>query len=458
MNQDIDRWVGKILEGDPRAISRAITSVENRDDTARELVKRLFPHTGRATIIGITGAGGSGKSSLVDAMIASLRKRGKTVGALAVDPTSPFTGGAILGDRIRMQAHSGDSSVYIRSMATRGSLGGLASATMDAALVLDAAGKDYILVETVGTGQDEVEIAKLADVTLLLLVPGLGDDVQAFKAGVMEIAEIFVINKSDLAGADRVEQEVHALLSLASATDGWQPPIVRTIATRQQGVDELLDAVTAYMEFSEQNDARKQRRLDHWRERLLTILRDRLLQQVMRNVLEDGVFNQYAAAVASRSEDPYSVVDQVLEQSGLESKTEGASAAFMLDHIGVAVDSLSQAVNFYQQILGLEVSGYHSVSQEKTNVAMLRLGGSRIELLEPTEPDSPIGRFVAKRGGGPHHICLRVPDLSAVIAKLQQSGVKLINSEPAIGAGGHRYVFVHPGSTGGVLLELVQES
>ena len=316
VEKDIAGWVERILQGDTQAISRAISSVENMDAASRELLTKLFPHTGRATIIGVTGATGSGKSTLVDCLTALLRKKGRTVGVLAVDPTSPFTGGAILGDRIRMRASPGDPGTYIRSMATRGSMGGLSRATLDAALILDAAGKDYILVETVGVGQDEVEIAKLADVTLVLLVPGLGDDVQAFKAGIMEIADIFVVNKSDLPGADRSEQEVQALLSVAAPANGWLPPIIRTVATHHEGVEQLLEAISGYLEYSERQGVRDKRRLDHWRERLLGILRERLLQQVMQGVLANDALNQYAASVASRAEDPYSVVDRILEKAG----------------------------------------------------------------------------------------------------------------------------------------------
>ncbi len=456
VENDLQSWVEKILLGDPKAVSRAITSVENRNGRVRELLQRLFPHTGRATIIGVTGPSGAGKSSLVDGLTAALRKQGKTVGVLAVDPTSPFSGGAILGDRIRMQAHTSDPGTYIRSMATRGSLGGLSRATLDAALVLDAGGKDYILVETVGVGQDEVEIAKLADVTLVVLVPGLGDDIQAFKAGIMEIADVFVVNKSDLPGAERVEQEIDAALSLKPAeSDGaWRPPIVKTIATSGKGIDELLQALSRYVEFSKSHGTWDQRRQDLWRGRLLEILRDHLLEQVMQQFLGDGALNQYASSVADRSEDPYTVVDRVVEKADAVGATRRVVP--VLDHLGVAVASLAEAVKFYQQILGLEVSGFETIPQEKTNVAMLPAGDSRIELLEPTEPDSPTGRFLAKRGEGLHHICLRVPNLAATVARLRQNGVKLITPEPAIGAGGHRYVFVHPSSAGGVLVELVE--
>jgi len=315
----MERWTQAVLRGEPQAVARAISAVENQDDHSRELLRRLFPHTGRALRIGVTGAAGSGKSTLVDGLAAQLRRQGKTVGILAVDPSSPFTGGAILGDRIRMSSLSGDPGVTIRSMATRGALGGLSRAVLDAALVLDAAGKDCILIETVGVGQDEVAVAKLADVTLLLLVPGLGDDVQTFKAGVMEIADIFVVNKADLPGADRVVEETLALLSLVPS-DGWTPPVVKTVAARKEGLEELLAAVERYMEFSRSSGSRETRQAEHWQARLLELLRDRLLEGVFERVLADGDLARHAAAVASRQQDPYTVADQILEKAGWRAK------------------------------------------------------------------------------------------------------------------------------------------
>ena len=255
--EDIAGWVQRILQGDVPAISRAISWIEDDAAQAQQLLQALLPHTGRAILIGVTGAVGSGKSNLVDCLAALLRTRGKTVGILAVDPSSPFSGGALLGDRIRMRTQANDAGAYIRSMATRGSLGGVSRATLGAARVLDAAGKEYILIETVGVGQAEVEIARLAGVTLVLLAPGMGDDVQAMKAGVMEIADVFVLNKSDLPGAERVEQEVQSWLSVMPRTEQWCPPIVKTVATDNKGVEQLLEAIEKYLDFCKAGGNRK---------------------------------------------------------------------------------------------------------------------------------------------------------------------------------------------------------
>src|SRR5436190_3245189 len=235
--------IDRIAAGDPQAVARAISKVEDGSKDASQLMKDIFPHTGRGLVIGITGAPGAGKSSLVDKLAAFYRQRGERVGIIAVDPSSPFSGGAILGDRIRMQALSLDKGVFIRSMATRGNLGGLARATVDAVAILDAAGYQKIIVETVGVGQDETEIIKTADVCVVVLVPGMGDDVQTMKAGIMEIGDIFVINKADREGVLRTEKELEALLSLSMREDGWQPPIVKTVAIESKGIAELAEAI-----------------------------------------------------------------------------------------------------------------------------------------------------------------------------------------------------------------------
>ena len=298
-------WSHKILAGDLRALARAATAVENRSPKAETLLKELFPHTGKATIIGITGAPGAGKSTLVDKLVHDLRRENKPVGVIAVDPTSPYSGGAILGDRIRMLSHHADSHVFIRSMATRGWLGGLAAASTDMALLLDAAGKEFVLVETVGVGQDEVEIAKLADITVVVLVPGMGDDVQAIKAGIMEIADVFVINKADQPEADRLEREIKAIQSLSTRKDGWVPPIVRTVATEGQGIAETLAAVRTFLARGEG----KERAVANWALRLREMLRERLLHR-----FSEVNFEAAAEEVAARRTDPYTIIDGWLKR------------------------------------------------------------------------------------------------------------------------------------------------
>jgi LAO/AO transport system kinase len=256
--------ISEARSGDTRALARAISAVENHLPGWIDLLKELFPHTGKALTIGITGSPGAGKSTLVDQLAKEFRKEDHSVGIVAVDPTSPYTGGAILGDRIRMQSHFADPGIYIRSMATRGSLGGLARATADVSLVLDAAGRDVIMIETVGVGQDEVDIVRVADVTVVILVPGMGDDVQSIKAGIMEIADIFVINKSDHDGAERVEKEIRALQSLAQRQDKWTPPIVKAVATQGAGVAELLGAIRDYESFMRGQNLLVSRRKHNW--------------------------------------------------------------------------------------------------------------------------------------------------------------------------------------------------
>src|SRR5919198_398078 len=257
----------RVLAGDARAVARAISKVEDGAQDAAALMKAIYPHTGRGLVVGVTGAPGAGKSSLVDKLALLYRARGERVGIICVDPSSPFSGGAILGDRIRMQTLGLDPGVFIRSMATRGNLGGLARATVDAVAILDAAGFEKIVVETVGVGQDEVEIVKTADVTVVVLVPGMGDDIQAIKAGIMEIGDVFVINKADRDGVHRTEKELEALLSLAMRPDHWSPPIVKTVATENKGITDLIAAIESYREFQRKAEASLGRRsaVARWR-------------------------------------------------------------------------------------------------------------------------------------------------------------------------------------------------
>jgi LAO/AO transport system kinase len=323
-------------------------------------------------VVGITGPPGAGKSSLVDAMTTVLRQQGKTVAIIAVDPSSRATGGALLGDRIRMQRHHADPGIFIRSMATRGESGGLAQTTANMVKLFRAAGFDWVIVETVGVGQDEVAIARLADITVVVLVPGMGDDIQAIKAGILEVADVFAINKSDHPGAQRTQQELAAERTA---------PIVQTVATQSVGIAALITAI---------------------------------------------------------------------EAAPLRPKPEFAE--YEINHLGIAVKSLDQALRFYEAQLGMRARR-ETVEHEKVNVAMLP---ARLELLEATSPESTIARFIEKRGEGLHHVALTVPDLPSLVAKLTAAGTRVLGP-PRRGAGGHLYVFIHPASTGGVLLELIQK-
>ncbi len=385
----------RLRAGDVRALARAVSLVEDGAAMGAELLAACREYAGSALRMGVTGPPGAGKSTLVDQMARWLRGEGQMVGVVAVDPSSPYTGGALLGDRIRMQGFAGDEGVYIRSMASRGAMGGVARAAADVCTVMEAAGRETILIETVGVGQDEVDVIGLADVTVLVLVPGMGDEVQSLKAGVMEVADIFVVNKSDRGGAELVEQEIVAMQGLVGESGGWVPPVVRTVATTGEGVGELMDAVR-------------------------------------RCAAEKG--NRRTRFGAVKGGD------------GLR-----------LDHLGVAVKSIAGARGFYEA-LGLAVSHEETVEYEKVKTAMLPLGESRIELLEATEEDSTIGKFLAKRGEGLHHIAVHVDGIDAMFARLTAQGVRLASDAVRVGAGGHRYFFVHPASTGGVLLEIVGDA
>jgi LAO/AO transport system kinase len=307
--------IERILAGEPRAVARAISKVEDGATDAAELMKAIYPHTGRGLVVGVTGAPGAGKSSLVDKLALLYRGRGERVGIVCVDPSSPFSGGAILGDRIRMQTLGLDPGVFIRSMATRGHLGGLARATVDAVSILDAAGYEKIIVETVGVGQDEVEIVKTADVSVVVLVPGMGDDVQALKAGIMEISDVFVINKADRDGVLRTEKELEALLSLATRPDGWQPPIVKTVAIENKGIEELAAAVASYHEYQQRSQSAVARRSAIARWRILELLRETLVARVIRHNGTDARLDVLAREVADKRRDPYSAVEEIMKVS-----------------------------------------------------------------------------------------------------------------------------------------------
>jgi LAO/AO transport system kinase len=446
--------IERILKGEPRAIARGITAVENGADTAASLMKAVFPKTGKALTIGITGAPGAGKSSLVDKLAFFYKDKGERIGIICVDPTSPFSGGAILGDRIRMATLGLDKNVFIRSMATRGNLGGLSRATADAVAILDAAGFEKIIVETVGVGQDEVEIVKTADVSVVVLVPGMGDDIQAIKAGIMEIGDVFVINKADREGVLRTQKELESLLSLAHRPDFWNPPIVKTIATENKGIEDLSAAIESYRGFQSQGDASLIRKQAVARWRLVELLGEKLLTGVLGRNGTEAKLDDLAVRVAAKDTDLYTAVEELVEPT-LASSSRG-SAPLHINHLGVATKDISEALEFWSDALGLEVAHTEIVEDQKVRVAMLPLGESRIELLEPTDSDSPISKFLEKRGGGIHHIAVEVEDIAAALAKLKTKGVRLIDESPRVGAEGCLVAFIHPSSANGVLLELVQ--
>lgn len=304
--------VKELLGGSRLALARSITAVENGYDNAIQIMKDIYPHTGKARILGVTGAPGAGKSTLTDKIVKHYRKAGKRVGIVAVDPTSPFSGGAILGDRIRMNDLTCDEGVFIRSMGTRGSLGGLSKKTADAVKLMDAFGMDLIIIETVGVGQSEVDIVKSADTTLVVLVPGLGDDIQAIKAGILEIGDVFAINKADRDGCDRLNVEIEMMLDLDSKKVDWRPPIQRTIASKDEGVDELAELLDEHFEYLKESGELDVRREQRIRNEVLTMIQEEIGRFVRENVTETEGFDNMIVGIKNRETDPYTVVDDIM--------------------------------------------------------------------------------------------------------------------------------------------------
>jgi LAO/AO transport system kinase len=448
----VTELVERVCAGDQRALARAISLVENDAPEAGEVLSGCFAHTGRALKIGVTGIPGAGKSTLVDRLTRLYRASGRSVGIIAVDPTSPFTGGAILGDRIRMLEQLGDEGLYLRSMATRGSLGGLAHTTADVALLMDASGKQIVLIETVGVGQDEIDVARLADITVVVLVPGMGDDVQSIKAGILEIADIYVINKADREGADRVQKEIRTMQSLVSGqeADAWIPPIVATVATTGEGVEALGAAIEERRQWLAAGDRLRARRVEHWQRRLEGMLSHALLKRTQGQ--SSDPIAHHASEAAEGKLDPYRLVAQSVNRI-FDQKAAGGMA---IDHLGIAVRSIDAVRDFYEA-LGLRIADEETVEHEQVHAAMIPIGSSRIELLEPAEPGSVVGRFIEKHGEGLHHIALRVEDISATLEALKAKGVRLVSDRVQTGVGGHLYFFVHPASASGVLLEICQQ-
>ena len=310
MDVPIEKWAEQVRAGDIGSISRAISAVESGAPSSEKLLQILFPVTGNAFQIGLTGAPGTGKSTLVDCLTGLYRDEKQKVGILAVDPSSPFTGGAILGDRVRMQSHAADPDVYVRSIATRGHLGGLADAVGDAALLLDAAGKDIILIETAGVGQSEVEVARLADCTVVVLMPGQGDEIQNLKAGVMEIGDIFVLNKSDYDEAAHYEQQIRGILELAPGRDGWRPPLVCTVATENKGIEDLKRNINIFREHRDQSSGRQSREIERWKDRIQRALQARLMEKIAKS-FGPNELEEVAAAIAARKKDPLRAISEI---------------------------------------------------------------------------------------------------------------------------------------------------
>jgi LAO/AO transport system kinase len=452
-----------VAAGDPLALARAISLIEDGSPKGEKVLAGLFPLTGRASVIGVTGPPGVGKSTLVNRLVSVYRARGCSLGVVAVDPSSAFSGGAVLGDRIRMQEHTLDPEVFIRSMASRGHFGGLSRASRDAVDLIDASGRDPILLETVGVGQDEIDIIRAADTILVILTPGQGDDIQAIKAGILEIADLFVINKAEQPGADRLASDLEGMLALGEERS-WRPPILRTTAHEGRGIEELVGGIDRHTDHMRVAGTLAARRRSGLAMRFQEILRDRLMARLSEG--DPGVEDLvgFERRVMEREIDPYSATRQLLERlDEREARTGGSATAerpaddaegAILDHLGVAVRSVEERVGLYRDLLGLELLGIETVEGEQVRVAMLPAGRTRVELVEPMPGESTVSRFIEKRGEGIHHICFQVNDLSAAVARFRQAGLAPAGVEGRAGAEGSRIAFIHPKGTGGILIEL----
>jgi LAO/AO transport system kinase len=457
-----------VLAGRVPDVARAISWAESGDERFPALLAALFPKTGRARVTGLTGSPGAGKSTLTAALARRARARGRKVGIVAVDPSSPFSGGAILGDRIRMQDLYTDPGVLIRSMATRGHLGGLARASADAVDVLDAAGFDEVLVETVGVGQDEVEVFRLAESCVVVLTPGMGDDIQAIKAGLMEVADLFVVNKADRDGSDRVVQEILQMLELGEHGP-WVPPVLKTVATTGAGLDTLEVKLAEHRAFLDGPEGEKRRR-ERTRMRIEGLVKEDFLRRVEKLRGTSGALEEAVHRVDARKEDPIAAAGGLVGRiergaagaptppllSSPSKKSPSSSLVSRISHLGISVKSLEEGGAFWD-LLGLLEEHREEVASQKVVTSFRAVGESHLELLESTSPDGPIAKSIEKRGPGINHLCLEVTDVRAALARLKAAGIRLINEEPFDGAHGCLVAFVHPSATGGILLELSEK-
>ncbi len=430
-----------VRTGEPRAVARALSVVERGGIEAEALLGALGSSTGRAWIIGVTGPPGAGKSTFVSALVGRYRSRDRRVAVLAVDPSSPFSGGALLGDRVRMQAHVLDEDVFVRSVATRGHLGGLSATTSDAVDVLDAAGFAVILVETVGVGQDEVDIARLADTCVVLTVPGTGDDVQAMKAGVMEIADLFVVNKADMAGAGQAAAAI--LQQLGLGDNDAQPPVLQAVSTTGEGIDDVVTALDRLQGETDRIAARRRLRAER---RLEAAVIDRALA-LARTSTADGEWERFVDDVAARRAHPRE----------LARRLTAADTRATIDHVGIATDDVVETVAVFEGLLSLAVGEPEDIASQGVRVRFAGAGETKLEIVEAIDGSSPFARALARRGPGLHHLALRVDDLASALERLEGAGVRLIDRRPRPGAHGTRVAFVHPSSTRGVLIELVEK-
>ena len=411
--EHLESLIKTAQSGNKRAISKLISTIERGGPDATALSFSVWKQVGNARVVGITGPPGVGKSTLVNRLVRIYRERGERVGVIAVDPSSMFTGGAILGDRVRIEG-SPDDGVFFRSMGTRGVLGGLSEAARGAVNVLDCCGFDLVIVETVGVGQNEIEIVNLADIVLLLAVPGLGDDIQTIKAGLLEIGDVFVVNKCDLPGGDRVCTELKSSLSMSQDEKKRETPVVMVSAGAGQGFDKLIETIDSQF-------------------RLIKSSGELEIRRAMR-------------ITGSRCS------DIVLTGGAIGMK------CLHIDHIGVAVRNLEENAKFYTDILGIESMGVEEIEEQKVKVMFLPCGDCEFELLESTSEDGPVAQFIEKFGEGVQHIAVRVDDIDAALCELKEKCVRIIDKTPRYGAGGARIAFVHPKATNGVLLELCERN